>query len=113
MCSCPFVLGEEDEIIMKQLKLGTLLESTLSRLCLIVDFGKLLPSSKSNKNKQKKAGVTTTRDFFTPLTTSLERPNHLHMMIYAPVYHKLITALYPEGDPYWTLCRPKDTSTDS
>jgi len=28
------------------------------------------------------------------------RPNHLHVMIYAPGYHKLITALYPEGDPY-------------
>jgi len=28
------------------------------------------------------------------------RPNHLHVMICAPGYHKLITALYPEGDPY-------------
>jgi protocatechuate 3,4-dioxygenase beta subunit len=27
------------------------------------------------------------------------RPNHLHMMIKAPGFHKLTTALYPEGDP--------------
>lgn len=26
------------------------------------------------------------------------RPNHLHLMIEAPGYQKLITALYPEGD---------------
>ena len=26
------------------------------------------------------------------------RPNHLHMMIEAPGYQKLTTALYPEGD---------------
>ena len=26
------------------------------------------------------------------------RPNHLHMMIDAPGYRKLTTALYPEGD---------------
>jgi hypothetical protein len=77
VCSRPFVLSEEDEIILKQLELGALLESTLSRFCLVVYLGKFLPSSKLNKNKQTKAGVaivlTTTRDFFTPLTTSLER----------------------------------------
>ncbi|KAG8216941.1 Intradiol ring-cleavage dioxygenase [Butyriboletus roseoflavus] len=28
------------------------------------------------------------------------RPNHLHMMVDAPGYHKLITALYPEGCRY-------------
>ncbi|KAF9237391.1 Intradiol ring-cleavage dioxygenase [Melanogaster broomeanus] len=28
------------------------------------------------------------------------RPNHLHMMVEAPGYHKLITALYPEGCNY-------------
>ena len=28
------------------------------------------------------------------------RPNHLHMMIDAPGYRKLTTALYPEGDVY-------------
>ncbi|KAH7887013.1 Intradiol ring-cleavage dioxygenase [Phlebopus sp. FC_14] len=28
------------------------------------------------------------------------RPNHLHIMIEAPGYHKLITALYPEGCSY-------------
>jgi len=28
------------------------------------------------------------------------RPSHLHVMIHTPGYHKLITALYPEGDPY-------------
>jgi protocatechuate 3,4-dioxygenase beta subunit len=27
------------------------------------------------------------------------RPSHLHMMIEAPGFHKLTTALYPEGDP--------------
>jgi len=26
------------------------------------------------------------------------RPSHLHMMIDAPGFHKLTTALYPEGD---------------
>ena len=26
------------------------------------------------------------------------RPSHLHMMIEAPGFHKLTTALYPEGD---------------
>lgn len=30
------------------------------------------------------------------------RPAHLHLMIEAPGYHKLVTALYPEGDPYVT-----------
>ncbi|TDL29648.1 aromatic compound dioxygenase [Rickenella mellea] len=28
------------------------------------------------------------------------RPNHLHMMLEAPGYHKLVTSLYPEGDEY-------------
>lgn len=28
------------------------------------------------------------------------RPNHLHVMIEAPGYNKLVTALYPEGDVY-------------
>jgi len=28
------------------------------------------------------------------------RPNHLHMMVEAPGYHKLITSLYPEGCIY-------------
>lgn len=28
------------------------------------------------------------------------RPNHLHLMVEAPGYHKLTTALYPEGDRY-------------
>ena len=28
------------------------------------------------------------------------RPSHLHMMIDAPGFHKLTTALYPEGDAY-------------
>jgi protocatechuate 3,4-dioxygenase beta subunit len=28
------------------------------------------------------------------------RPNHLHMMIDAPGFRKLTTALYPEGDAY-------------
>ncbi|KAI0266507.1 aromatic compound dioxygenase [Gloeopeniophorella convolvens] len=28
------------------------------------------------------------------------RPSHLHMMIEAPGFHKLTTALYPEGDDY-------------
>ena len=28
------------------------------------------------------------------------RPSHLHMMIQAPGFHKLITALYPENDVY-------------
>jgi hypothetical protein len=62
VCSSPFALSEEDEIIIKQLELGALLESTPSRLCLVVDFGKFLPSTKSNKNKQKKAGVVTYHD---------------------------------------------------
>lgn len=30
------------------------------------------------------------------------RPNHLHLMITAPGYTTLTTALYPEGDPYLT-----------
>ncbi|KAN0137733.1 aromatic compound dioxygenase [Lactarius tabidus] len=30
------------------------------------------------------------------------RPNHLHMMIHAPGFRKLTTALYPEGDVYLT-----------
>jgi len=30
------------------------------------------------------------------------RPNHLHLMIEAPGYHKLVTALYPDGDKYLT-----------
>ncbi|KLO15414.1 aromatic compound dioxygenase [Schizopora paradoxa] len=30
------------------------------------------------------------------------RPNHLHMMLEAPGYRKLTTALYPEGDTYLT-----------
>lgn len=28
------------------------------------------------------------------------RPNHLHLMIEAPGYNKLTTALYPEGDEW-------------
>lgn len=28
------------------------------------------------------------------------RPSHLHMMVEAPGYHKLVTALYPEGGKY-------------
>jgi len=28
------------------------------------------------------------------------RPNHLHLVVEAPGFHKLITALYPEGDKY-------------
>ena len=28
------------------------------------------------------------------------RPNHLHLMIEAPGYHKLTTALYPDGDQF-------------
>ncbi|CAK5273525.1 unnamed protein product [Mycena citricolor] len=28
------------------------------------------------------------------------RPSHLHMMLEAPGFEKLITALYPSGDPY-------------
>lgn len=28
------------------------------------------------------------------------RPSHLHMMVGAPGYHKLVTALYPEGSKY-------------
>ena len=28
------------------------------------------------------------------------RPNHLHLMLEASGYHKLTTALYPEGDEY-------------
>jgi protocatechuate 3,4-dioxygenase beta subunit len=28
------------------------------------------------------------------------RPAHLHMMLEAPGFEKLITALYPEGDEY-------------
>lgn len=28
------------------------------------------------------------------------RPSHLHVVIDAPGFHKLTTALYPEGDPY-------------
>lgn len=28
------------------------------------------------------------------------RPNHLHLMVEAPGYNKLVTALYPEGDDY-------------
>jgi len=55
MCSRPFVLSEEDEIIIKQLELGALLESTLSRLRVVIDLGKFLPGSESNKNKQEKA----------------------------------------------------------
>ncbi|KIJ40900.1 hypothetical protein M422DRAFT_60522 [Sphaerobolus stellatus SS14] len=30
------------------------------------------------------------------------RPSHLHMMVEKKGYHKLVTALYPEGDPYLT-----------
>jgi len=30
------------------------------------------------------------------------RPNHLHMMVDAPGYHKLITAFYPDGCKYMT-----------
>ena len=30
------------------------------------------------------------------------RPNHLHMIIDAPGFRKLTTALYPEGDVYFT-----------
>ncbi|KAF8556840.1 aromatic compound dioxygenase [Imleria badia] len=30
------------------------------------------------------------------------RPNHLHMLVEAPGYHKLITSLYPEGCKYLT-----------
>jgi protocatechuate 3,4-dioxygenase beta subunit len=26
------------------------------------------------------------------------RPNHLHLMVEAPGFHKLITSLFPEGD---------------
>ena len=43
VCSRPFVLCEEDEIIIKQLELGSLLESTFSRLRLVIDLGKFLP----------------------------------------------------------------------
>jgi protocatechuate 3,4-dioxygenase beta subunit len=30
------------------------------------------------------------------------RPGHLHMIIHAPGFRKLTTALYPEGDVYLT-----------
>jgi len=30
------------------------------------------------------------------------RPNHIHMVVEAPGYHKLVTALYPEGCDYLT-----------
>jgi hypothetical protein len=62
VCSRPFFLSEEDEIILKQLELGALLESTLSRFCLVIDLGKFLPSSKLIKNKLTKAGVATYHD---------------------------------------------------
>jgi hypothetical protein len=59
MRSRPFVLCGEDKVIIEQLELGTLLESTLLRLRIVIDFGKFLPRNKStskNKNK-KKVGV--------------------------------------------------------
>ena len=28
------------------------------------------------------------------------RPNHLHLMVEAPGFRKLVTAFYPEGDAY-------------
>ena len=30
------------------------------------------------------------------------RPSHLHVMVQAPDYHKLIASLYPEDDDYVT-----------
>jgi protocatechuate 3,4-dioxygenase beta subunit len=30
------------------------------------------------------------------------RPGHIHFMVDAPGYDKLVTALYPRGDPYET-----------
>ena len=28
------------------------------------------------------------------------RPNHLHIMVSAPGFRRLVTAMYPEGDTY-------------
>jgi hypothetical protein len=59
-CTRPFVLSEEDEIIIEQLELGTLLESTLPRIRLVIDFRKFLPRNKStSQNKNKKRLVWT------------------------------------------------------
>jgi hypothetical protein len=76
----PFVLGEEDKVIVEQLELGTVLESTLSRLGFIVDVNEFLPRIQlveTRRTERTRPGVycilTTTRDFFAPRTMSLER----------------------------------------
>lgn len=73
MRSRPFVLSGEDKVIIEQPELGTLLESTLLRLRLVIDFGKFLPRNKStskNKNKKKvgvdRLGVTVTSFSYLP-----------------------------------------------
>ncbi len=73
----------------EQLEFGTVPESTPLRLGFVIDFSKFLSRQKrekkvrlpeQEKGKRKKTGVdmlgailTTTRDFFTPEMTSLER----------------------------------------
>lgn len=61
MRSRPFVLSEEDEIIIEQLELGALLKPTLSRLYLIVDLGKFLQRLEV-KQKQTTPGLATHHD---------------------------------------------------
>jgi hypothetical protein len=39
---CPFVLSHENEIIIEQLELGAILETTLTRLGFVIDFSKFL-----------------------------------------------------------------------
>ena len=45
----PFVLGEEDKVICKQLELGTVLKPTLPGFGFIIDFNEILLSKKKKK----------------------------------------------------------------
>jgi hypothetical protein len=42
----PFVLGEEDKVIRKQLELGTVLKPALPCLGFIIDFNEILSKTK-------------------------------------------------------------------
>jgi hypothetical protein len=41
-----FFLGEDDKVMLEQLELGSVLKSTLPRLCLIIYVGEFLPRKK-------------------------------------------------------------------
>ena len=52
----PFVLGEEDKVICKQLELGTVLKPTLPGFGFIIDFNEILSKIKKTQLSKAKEG---------------------------------------------------------